>query len=162
MSEPLVLITGATGFIGSHAVLSALEAGYRVRLAVRKLEQKQAVEERYSKFASKIETVVVPDITKSSSFEDSLNGVDHVFHLASPMPGKGSDFQADYVSPAVGGTEAILYAALNFPQIKKVIVMSSVLALLPPTASASADVSVTGNLFSKSCCFRKWRSKDRL
>ncbi|CAG7988269.1 unnamed protein product [Penicillium salamii] len=143
MSEPLVLITGATGFIGSHAVLSALEAGYRVRLAVRKLEQKQAVEERYSKFASKIETVVVPDITKSSSFEDSLNGVDHVFHLASPMPGKGSDFQADYVSPAVEGTEAILYAALNFPQIKKVIVMSSVLALLPPTASASADVSVT-------------------
>ncbi|PQE07497.1 hypothetical protein CJF30_00007249 [Rutstroemia sp. NJR-2017a BBW] len=145
MLNPLVFITGATGFIGSHVVLSTLEAGYRVRLSVRKSEQKQAVEERYSKFASKIETTVVPDITKSSLFTDSLNGVDYIFHLASPMPGKGSDFQADYVRPAVEGTEAILHAALNFPQIKKIIVMSSVLALLPPTAAGSMDVSVTDN-----------------
>ncbi|RAH42214.1 uncharacterized protein BO95DRAFT_504683 [Aspergillus brunneoviolaceus CBS 621.78] len=61
------------------------------------------------------------------------------------MPGKDSDFQADYVRPAGEGTEAILHAALNFPQIKKVIVMSSVLALLPPTAAGSKEVSVTDN-----------------
>jgi nucleoside-diphosphate-sugar epimerase len=147
MSNPLIFITGATGFIGSHVALSALEGGYRVRLSVRKPEQERTLEARYSKFASQVEVIVVPDITKSSSLVDSLDGVDYIFHLASPMPGKGSEFQADYVRPAVQATEAILHAALNFPQIQKVMVMSSVLALLPPTAAGSSDVSVTGKFY---------------
>ncbi|KAB8233364.1 uncharacterized protein BDW43DRAFT_311088 [Aspergillus alliaceus] len=83
-------------------------------------------------------------------FKEALQGVDYVFHLASPMPGKGSDVQRDYIDPAVKGTEAILYAALEFPQIKKVVVVSSVLALAPFTALLSKQVSVkdnTGEIF---------------
>ncbi|KAF5857379.1 hypothetical protein ETB97_005914 [Aspergillus alliaceus] len=66
------------------------------------------------------------------------------------MPGKGSDVQRDYIDPAVKGTEAILYAALEFPQIKKVVVVSSALALAPVTALLSKQVSVkdnTGEIF---------------
>ncbi|KAJ5761860.1 uncharacterized protein N7511_005242 [Penicillium nucicola] len=140
----LVFITGATGFIGSQVALATLEAGYRVRLCVRKPDQKQLLEERYSRFASKVEVALLPDITNTSAFIGLLNGVDYVFHLASPMPGKGSDFQADYVRPAVEATQAILHAALRYPQIQKVIIMSSVLALLPPTAAGSPSVSVKG------------------
>jgi uncharacterized protein YbjT (DUF2867 family) len=40
MSSPITFITGATGFIGSHVVKDALAAGTRVRLSVRKEEQK--------------------------------------------------------------------------------------------------------------------------
>lgn len=83
-------------------------------------------------------------ITKTSSFIDSLKGVDYLFHLASPMPGKGSGFQADYVRPAVEATEAILHAALKFPQIQKVIVMSSVLALLPHRAASWINIPLRG------------------
>ena len=34
-----VLVTGITGFVGSHVALSALRAGYNVRGAVRSLEK---------------------------------------------------------------------------------------------------------------------------
>jgi nucleoside-diphosphate-sugar epimerase len=77
----------------------------------------------YPKYASKIDTVVIPDMTKPASFESALHGIDYIFYLASPMPGTGSDVRvrSDYVDPAVQSTEAILYAAMEFPTIKKII-----------------------------------------
>jgi len=89
--------------------------------------------------------VVVPDITSTAAFRSALDDVDYIFHLASPMPGKGSDFKADYVDPAVQGTESILYAALEFPRIRRVFVMSSVLALTPVDAVTVKYVSAKEN-----------------
>lgn len=37
--KELVLVTGGSGFIGSHTVLAAVQAGYRVRTTVRSLER---------------------------------------------------------------------------------------------------------------------------
>jgi nucleoside-diphosphate-sugar epimerase len=104
MSKSLIFITGGTGFIGAEVVHQALEAGYRVRLSVRKPEQQAIVKERYPKHASDIETVVIPDITKRESFETALNDVHYIIHLASPIPGKGVDLKKDFIEPAVGGT----------------------------------------------------------
>jgi len=147
MADLLVFITGSTGFIGSHVVDATLKAGYRVRLSIRKPEQEQAVRQRYPEYASKIETVVIPDISKQESFKKALENVTYIFHLASPMPGNGSDIRTDYVNPAVQGTEAILYAALDFPQIRKVIITSSVLALLPvDVLIGGKEVSVKGKV----------------
>ena len=39
MSDELVLVTGGSGFIGSHAILQLLAAGYRVRTTVRNLSR---------------------------------------------------------------------------------------------------------------------------
>ncbi|WJY21913.1 GDP-mannose 4,6-dehydratase [Fontisubflavum oceani] len=36
-ANPLVLVTGATGFIGQHVILQLLETGYRVRGTMRSL-----------------------------------------------------------------------------------------------------------------------------
>lgn len=144
MDSPLVFITGSTGFIGSHVVGTTLRAGYRVRLSIRHPEQAQEARQLYPEYASNIEVVVIPDITKSESFKNALDNVDFIFHLASPMPGKGSDLKSGYVKPAVQGTESILYAAMDFPQIKKVILASSVLALLPLN-SISKDISIKGS-----------------
>ncbi|PYH47081.1 dihydroflavonal-4-reductase [Aspergillus saccharolyticus JOP 1030-1] len=142
---PLVFITGATGFIGSQVVLSTLRAGYRVRLSIRSDAQETALRARYPDFAHMIETCIIPDITPREAFLPALADVDHIFHLASPMPGRGSDLQADYIDPAVKGTESILYSALSFPQIQKVVIMSSVLALTPLTALSQKEVYVTDN-----------------
>jgi len=144
MAESTIFITGATGFIGAHVTSVALKAGYRVRLGIRKPEQAQTIMKQFPEHAAKIETCLVPDITKSESFKSALAGVDYIFHLASPMPGNGSDVKTDYVNPAVQGTEAILYAAMEFPRIKKVIIDSSALALAPVDALLAKDVSVKG------------------
>ncbi|PWY83855.1 NAD(P)-binding protein [Aspergillus sclerotioniger CBS 115572] len=142
---PLVFVTGATGFIGSHVVTTTLRAGYRVRLSIRKAEQEATLRELFPGYDYKIETCIVPDISQQESFKEALQGVDYVFHLASPTPGKGDDFKQDYVDPAVKGTEAILYAVLEFPQIKKVTVVSSVLALAPVGFLIAKDLVLADN-----------------
>ncbi|KAJ5162012.1 NAD(P)-binding protein [Penicillium capsulatum] len=145
MSNSLVFITGATGFIGSHVVASTLRAGYRVRLSIRRAEQEASIRSRYPDHSDSIETVVIPDLSKPEAFSDAFDGVDYVFHLASPMPGGGTDFHRDYLHPAVDGTLSILRAAQNFPQMKKVVIDSSVLALTPVDAVLQKEVFVTDN-----------------
>ena len=144
MTESLVFITGATGFIGSHVVDVTIKAGYKVRLSVRKPEQAKTILGRHSKYASRIETVVIPDFSVKESLNSALVNVDYIFHLASPMPGSGSDVRKDYVVPAVQGTETILYAALDFPQIQKIVLMSSALALAPVDALFTPTLSLKG------------------
>lgn len=39
MSNELVLVTGGSGFIGSHCILQLLAAGYKVRTTVRSLKR---------------------------------------------------------------------------------------------------------------------------
>ncbi|KAI5241190.1 NAD(P)-binding protein [Aureobasidium subglaciale] len=131
MSKSLVFITGGTGFIGAEVIQQALETGYRVRLSVRKAEQATLIEKRYSGYTSDIETVVIPDISERKPFETALKDVDYIIHVASPIPGKGTDLKEDYIKPAMNGTEAILYAALEFPKIKAIVITSSAVALLP-------------------------------
>ncbi|KAJ5614607.1 dihydroflavonal-4-reductase [Penicillium herquei] len=145
MSKSLVFITGATGFIGSHVVASTLQAGYRVRLSVRKAEQEPLVRSRYPEYNDDIEVVVLPDLSKPEAFSEALHDVDYIFHLASPMPGRGEDIHRDYVDPAVNATLSILHAAQAFKQIKKVIIVSSVLALTPADAVIAQDVSAKDN-----------------
>jgi nucleoside-diphosphate-sugar epimerase len=144
MSKSLIFITGGTGFIGAEVIHQALEAGYRVRLSVRKPEQEIIVKERYPKHASDIETVIISDITKRGSFETALNDVDYVIHLASPLAGKGMDLKKDFIEPAVGGTAAILYAALKFPNIKTVVVTSSAIGIMPIDAPLILDHTIKG------------------
>lgn len=151
MTKPLVFITGATGFIGSHVVASTLDAGYRVRVSVRKAEQEAIVRGRYPEYAGDIETTVIPDLARPDAFNQSLGGVDYIFHLASPMPGRGSDIHRDYVNPAVEATLSILRAAQEFAQVKKVVIVSSVLALTPVDALLAKDVSVKGKFPAPGC-----------
>lgn len=144
MSGSLVFITGGTGFIGSHVIDVTLKAGYRVRVSIRKPEQAQKVTQRYPNYASNIDTVVIPDLSKSESFKDAFKGVDYIFHLASPMPGSGTDVRKEYVEPAIAATLSLLKAAQEFPQIKKVVVMSSGLSLMPMDALFSDEAAVKG------------------
>jgi nucleoside-diphosphate-sugar epimerase len=144
MAPKLIFITGATGFIGSQVVASALNDGYRVRLSVRKAEQVEKLEALFLSHSSMLEFVIVPDITKMDAFDGKLDGVNYVFHLASPMPGKGSDVRLDYVDPAVQGTESMLHAAKSAPSVERVVVMASMLSLIPMGALRSPGLVVKG------------------
>lgn len=143
MSESLVFITGSTGFIGSHVVLQTLDAGYKVRLSVRKESQIEGLKKLFPKHINNVDFVVIPDLSISSAFDSALKGVEYVFHIASPMPGKGTDFKAEYLNPAVQGTTALLDAAKKVNTIKRVVIVSSVLALV------QLDALVTGKLGAK-------------
>lgn len=149
MSQPLIFITGATGFIGSHVVSQSLAAGHKVRLSVRKEGQISALRKVFSQHAANLDFAVIPDFTSPTRFSKALEGVTYVFHLASPMPGKGSDFKSDYLEPAVQGTIALLDAAKKIESIKRVVIVSSLLALIPVEALSTGKFSAKGNIPSQ-------------
>lgn len=145
MSKPLIFVTGATGFIGSHVVSQSLAAGYKVRLSVRKEEQISALRKLFSEHAANLDFTVIPDFASPSRFSKALEDVTYIFHLASPMPGKGTDFKSEYLEPAVQGTISLLDASKKVQSIKRVVVVSSLLALIPVDALATGKFDAKGN-----------------
>ena len=135
MTGSLIFITGASGFIGSHVVLDSLKAGHRVRINVRRGDQIDELTARFSPAASspdQLKFVINPDISDSKAVGSALSDVEYIFHLASPTANHTEpDFKTEFLKPAVKGTEAILNAAALAPSVKRVVIVSSLLALMP-------------------------------
>jgi len=66
------------------------------------------------------------------------------------MPGKGEDFKTEYLQPAVNGTEAILVAAAQVLSVKRVVIMSSLLALMPLGGLEIPGFQILGTCYSLS------------
>lgn len=75
MSKPVVLITGANGFIGSHIVDRMLQEGYHVRGLVRKSSDLSLLQDM------DIE-LIYGDVTEPKSLEDAVKGANVVIHNA--------------------------------------------------------------------------------
>ncbi|CAK7226146.1 hypothetical protein SBRCBS47491_006131 [Sporothrix bragantina] len=133
MASPLLLITGASGFIGAETVALALAKGYRARLAIRRPEQADELRARFSDTgrANQLEFAVVPEIDNKAALKPALDGVDYVLHIASPMPATNGDLHKDYIGPAVRGTLAVLEVAATVPSIKRVVTTASYFSLAP-------------------------------
>jgi nucleoside-diphosphate-sugar epimerase len=74
-----VMVTGGTGFTGSHTTRALLAAGHRVRLLVRDATKVKRVFEPHG---LALEDVVVGDITDEASVNEAMRGCDAVFHGA--------------------------------------------------------------------------------
>ncbi|KAL4879196.1 NAD(P)-binding protein [Aspergillus karnatakaensis] len=127
MPAPLIFITGATGFIGSATALEALKSGYRLRIGVRRKSEK--LEALLAEYRENLEFVIIPDLTEEAAFERKLDGVEYIIHLASPLA-NGTDKEA-FFPPAIKGTLSVLREAAKVPSIKKVVITSSIAALVP-------------------------------
>ena len=69
------LVTGATGFVGSHVADKLLEKGYEVRCIARKSSNLRWLENK------NIE-IVTASLDDKSSLEKAVEGVDYVYHIA--------------------------------------------------------------------------------
>ncbi|KAF7171587.1 hypothetical protein CNMCM5623_003956 [Aspergillus felis] len=136
MARQLVFITGATGFIGSATAIAALKAGYRLRICVRKPSDK--LQDLLSGYSEQVEFVTVSDWTAEAEFRGQLDGADYVIHLAHPLP-SGTDKEF-YFTPAVKATTALLKEASRVPSIKKIVITSSIAALMPLDGIPSGGV----------------------
>ena len=74
-----VLVTGATGFVGSHAVARLAGRGHEVRLLIRDPAKLARVPARRD---VTITDVVVGDVTDRADVERALDGCTHVVHAA--------------------------------------------------------------------------------
>lgn len=119
----LALITGATGFIGSHLAHSLLAKGLTVRALVRETSDLQWLK------GLKIE-FVRGDLNCRDFNSQILKGVDYVFHLAGIIE---AATRKDYFEINVEGTRRLAQAARNPAGLKKFVFVSSQAAGGPST-----------------------------
>lgn len=81
MANPLILVTGATGTVGSEVVRQLVQGGHRVRALVRDLA-------KASKFGAEVE-VVKGDFSKPETLTAAFVGVDKAYVL---LPAIGPEF----------------------------------------------------------------------
>ncbi|ETN40907.1 uncharacterized protein HMPREF1541_05187 [Cyphellophora europaea CBS 101466] len=138
LEAPLVLITGATGHIGFRTLAVALEAGYRARVSSRSLQMAEKLRSLPSikPHADKVEFVEIPDFLAPGAFDNAVQGVSYIIHVASPIPdatipGSGTHFDADhdFVQPAIQGTLNLLRSATRASSLTRIIITSSVAIL---------------------------------
>ena len=130
-----ILVTGANSFIGIWIVKSLLERGYNVRGTVRsKAKESQVLSGIPKDHHRRVSFVHVADIT-TDSFDEAVQGVDGVIHVASPFHFKVTDPEKDLLLPAINGTTGVLRAAHehnknHHGKIKRIVITSSFASIL--------------------------------
>lgn len=127
----LILITGASGYVGSQTVAAFLARGYRVRLAGRNQSSCDRMVKIHAANKDKIETINVGNITDPHTFDKAVIGVDGVIHMASPFTYAVEDTEKDLIIPAVDGTLRILESIRDHaPQVSRLVLTSSFAAIV--------------------------------
>ncbi|GAA98212.1 uncharacterized protein L969DRAFT_85849 [Mixia osmundae IAM 14324] len=128
----LILVTGATGFIGSSVAEHLVRQGFHVRGVTRSASRAQALKSKLDKEhgAGSFETVEIHDITQANAFDEAIKGVDGVLHLATDS--SLSDDAATVVKSVVDGTLSLARAAAKTPSVKSFVLTSSRIASFNP------------------------------
>ncbi len=126
-----VLVTGGSGFIGSHCILQLLAEGHQVRTTVRNLAREGEVRamlkaggtdagDRLKFFAA--------DLEKDAGWAEAVAGSDHVLHVASPFPSGIPKHEDELIVPAREGALRVLRCARD-AGVKRVVLTSSFAAV---------------------------------
>src|SRR5262245_31449666 len=122
-----VLVTGGSGFVGSHVVLQLLNAGHRVRTTVRSLSREKgvrAVLEGAGAQPGDRLSFIAADLERDEGWAEALAGCEYVMHVASPMPlGEPKD-ENEVIVPARDGVLRVLRAARD-AKVRRVVLTSS-------------------------------------
>jgi dihydroflavonol-4-reductase len=126
---PVTLVTGATGFIGSHVARLLLERGDDVRATVRRETDPAPLR------AAGIGTVTA-DILDRRSIRRAMAGVDRLFHLAGAIDFRMS--RERLMALNVEGTKVVLEEAMR-AGVERAVYTSSVAAIGPAPPGTTAD-----------------------
>jgi len=126
-----VLVTGGSGFVGSHCILQLLAAGHQVRTTVRDLKRESDVRamlreggaeagDQLAFFAANLES--------DAGWNQAAAGCDYVLHVASPFPSSAPKNDDELVVPAREGALRLLRASRD-AGVKRVVLTSSFAAI---------------------------------
>ncbi|MFD5800779.1 NAD-dependent epimerase/dehydratase family protein [Streptomyces sp. NPDC127020] len=126
-----MLVTGGTGFVGSHSVVRLVREGYRTRVTVREPGQREGVVAALRQAgvdpAGRLEFAVA-DLAADRGWRNAMEGVGHVLHHASPFPATPPETEDEVVLPARDGALRVISAARD-AGVPRVVMTSSYAAV---------------------------------
>lgn len=126
----MILITGATGFLGHNLIPRLLQAGYQVRAVVRPSSDTRFLQ------TLGVDLVVIPDITDRAALTQACTGCHSVIHAAGHF--RFWDKFPTYWHTNVAGTQAILTAA-TAAQVQRFVHISTLAVIGRPPISGPID-----------------------
>lgn len=128
-----VLVTGGSGFIGSHILLRLLVAGHDVRTTVRNLKREPEVRAMLRQGGMNASqegnlSFMAADLERDDGWQEAVAGREFVLHVASPLPPAMPKDENELIVPARDGTLRVLRAARD-AGVRRVVLTSSFAAI---------------------------------
>ncbi len=124
-----VLVTGGTGFVGSHAIAALLRSGHRVRVLVRDPSKIQRVLEVRG---IEVDDYAVGDMADAQAVRTALVGCDAALHAAATLYGGNEIYAAN-----VQGARNVLGIGCEL-KLDPIVFLSTVVAMFPPAGQRFA------------------------
>lgn len=123
--QPIVVVTGATGYLSSHIIKKLLERQYFIRGTIRSLNAKENQElfNLHSEARERLE-LFEADLLNEQDWPKVLKGASYLLHVASPCVIEEPKNPDDIIKPAVQGVKHVLEAAIK-EGIKSIVLTSS-------------------------------------
>lgn len=126
-----ILVTGGSGFVGSHLVAKLLKEGHQVRTTVRSVQREAEVRAMVRNDGVEADenlSFSQADLTDDHGWAAAVAGCDYVLHVASPFPQTAPEREDELIVPARDGTLRVLRAARD-AGVKRVVLTSSFAAI---------------------------------
>ncbi len=126
-----VLVTGISGFVGSHVALALLNAGYEVRGSLRSLARAEGVRTALAAAGADVSRLqfVALDLLSDPGWDAAMAGCRYLQHVASPFIVEEPRDPQELIRPAVEGTTRALHAALR-SGVERIVLTSSGAAVM--------------------------------
>lgn len=131
MTRDLVLVTGGSGFLAGHCILTLIGAGYDVRTTLRSPAREAGLRQALS--AAGLDAgprlqVTTADLMQDAGWDAAAAGCAQVLHVASPLAAAVPKHEDELIRPAREGTLRVLRAA-HRAGARRVVLTSSFAAI---------------------------------
>ena len=126
-----VLVTGGTGFLGSHLVAELLKRGFTVRTTVRDASRRSpllGMLQCAGISSHESLDIRVANLESDEGWADAVDGCEFIHHVASPFPAQQPKDEQDLIRPARDGTLRVLRFSCAFG-VRRVVMTSSFAAV---------------------------------
>lgn len=125
MAKGVVLVTGASGYIAGFTIKALIADGWAVRGTLRDMARAAKLRETLQ---VQDLALVAADLGADVGWAEACAGVDHVLHIASPIPDRAPEDDDELIIPARDGTLRVLRAARD-AGVRRTVMTSSVAAI---------------------------------